>query len=147
MKMRLFSAILGWLLNTASAKKPDIIFILADDLGERDIYVQVLCFRSMTYLPRCQRRRMEQPQLPNVQPGFFGRAGSHPGLGVHPPHLLPLQSSSFDRWTLLSYFRAESKSQGVYPYKFGFQRGFGPNMPEGLPLNLKLLPQLLKDQG
>jgi len=36
---------------------------------------------------------------------------------------------------------------GIYPYKFGFQRGFGKNLPEGLPLNLKILPEYLKNLG
>ena len=100
------------------------------------------------FLSRRQWCWVEQPKFANITLGLTCRGGSHPGLSLHPPHLLTLQSCPLNRWTVQIWSSAaESMSKGVYPYKFGFQRGFGPNMPEGLPLNLDLLPKLLQDQG
>ena len=36
---------------------------------------------------------------------------------------------------------------GVYPYKMGLQRGFGTYFPDGIPLNISLLPEYLKKEG
>ena len=36
---------------------------------------------------------------------------------------------------------------GVYPFRYGLQRGFGDFAPNGLPTGLKLLPSYLKDIG
>ena len=41
-RMRLSTTILWMLVGKGSAEKPDIIFILADDLGERELYASVL---------------------------------------------------------------------------------------------------------
>ena len=36
---------------------------------------------------------------------------------------------------------------GIYPFKFGLQRAFGKQTPDGIPVNTTLLPQYLKNVG
>jgi len=111
--MRFSTTILWMLVGKGSADKPDIIFILADDLGVNDV-------------------GWNNPSSPTSHLDSLAEEG----VILDSAYTLPICSPS--RAALLT---------GVYPYKFGFQRGFGPNMPEGLPLNLDLLPKLLHDQG
>jgi len=100
-------------IKTMGKGKPDIVFILADDLGVNDV-------------------GWNNPSSPTPHLNTLARDG----VILDSAYTLPVCSPS--RAALLT---------GVYPYKFGFQRGFGPNLPEGLPLDLPLLPELLKGQG
>ena len=36
---------------------------------------------------------------------------------------------------------------GIYPFKMGLQRGFSQQIPEGIPTNIKLLPEYLRTMG
>ena len=36
---------------------------------------------------------------------------------------------------------------GVYPFRLGLQRGFGQQVPEGIPTEVKILPEYLRMLG
>jgi len=99
----------GW----TAGEKPNIVFILADDLGVNDV-------------------SWNNPSAPT--PTL--RSLAKDGVILDTAYTLPVCSPS--RAALMT---------GIYPYKIGFQRGFGKNLPEGLPLNVKILPEYLKDLG
>ena len=58
--------------------------------------------------------------------------------GTQLTHLYTLPTCTPSRAALLT---------GIYPYKYGLQRGYGNRAPNGLPTDLKILPQYLKDLG
>lgn len=93
--------------------KPNIILILADDLGVNDV-------------------SWNNPESPTPTLGRL----SERGVVLDNLYTLPICTPS--RAALLT---------GVYPFRFGFQRGFGPTHPEGIPTSLPLISQQLKESG
>jgi len=93
--------------------KPNIIIVLADDLGVNDVSWNNPAALT-PYLARLAKR----------------------GVVLNNMYSLPICSPS--RAALLT---------GVYPFRFGFQRGFGPIHPKGVPTSLPLLSQQLQANG
>jgi len=93
--------------------KPNIVFILADDIGVNDV--------------SWNKASAPTPTLGSL---------AEQGVILESAYTLPVCSPS--RAALMT---------GVYPFRFGFQRGFGRNVPEGLPVDLKLLPKYLQEVG
>ncbi|XP_023324509.1 arylsulfatase I [Eurytemora carolleeae] len=93
--------------------KPNIIVILADDLGVNDV--------------SWNNRNAPTTNLQKL---------AEKGVILDNMYTLPICTPS--RAALLT---------GVYPFRYGFQRGFGGYAPEGLPTDLSLLSEQLQDQG
>jgi len=93
--------------------KPNVLIILADDLGVNDV-------------------SWNNPSVPTKT---LGRLASQ-GVILDNMYTLPICTPS--RAALLT---------GVYPYKYGFQNGFGQQAPEGLPVQLPLLSEQLQANG
>jgi len=92
---------------------PNIILILADDLGVHDVSWNNI--------------RAPTPNL---------RSLAEQGVILDNIYSLPVCTPS--RAALLT---------ATYPFRYGLQRGFGKHVPDGLPLNLTILPQYLKRRG
>jgi len=92
---------------------PNIILILADDLGVNDV--------------SWNNRGVRTPNL--------GRLADE---GVVLDNVYSQPTCTPSRAALLS---------ATYPFRYGLQRGFGKHVPEGLPLNLTLAPEYLKQAG
>jgi len=114
---RNIGACLGILLFSSAscqnATAPNIVIILADDLGVNDV--------------SWNNRRAPTPNLEKL---------ANQGVILENFYTLPICTPS--RAALLT---------GIYPFRYGFQNGFGSTAPEGLPTDLKLLPQQLKEKG
>lgn len=96
-----------------SYTKPNIILILADDLGVNDV---------------------SWNNVNSSTPNLHSLATT--GTILDNAYTLPVCTPS--RAALMS---------GIYPFKLGLQRGFGKHSPEGLPLNITLLPEHLQHEG
>ena len=93
--------------------KPNIVFLLADDLGWADISWN----NDLAPTPHLQSLLSRGSKLTQL-------------------YTLPTCTPS--RSALMT---------GIYPYKLGVQRGWGNTAPNGLPTDVKILPQYLKDLG
>lgn len=112
--MNLLAGLLCWATQTSvAAVKPNIVFILADDIGVNDV-------------------SWNNPSAPTPTLESLAKDG----VILDTAYTLPVCSPS--RAALMT---------GIYPYKFGLQRGFGKNLPVGLPLDVKILPEYLRDLG
>jgi len=100
---------------SAVGDQPNIVFVLADDVGWADV-------------------SWNNPRLRNLTTNLEELSSS--GTTLSSLYTLPVCTPS--RAALLT---------GIYPFRYGLQRGFGSFTPNGLPTGLKLLPRYLKESG
>ena len=119
-------------LTTVIKSRPNIIVILADDIGN---YPSNLI--SKFYYPLLVQgvndvswNNKNSKNTPNL------RRLAKEGVILDNAYTLPVCTPS--RAALMT---------GIYPFKMGLQRGFGKQTPEGIPLNKTILPEYLKDYG
>ena len=97
--MRLFTPTILWmLLGKGSADKPDIIFILADDLGEKVKFSGDNV--KWSFSPGVNDVGWNNPSSPTSHLDSLAEEGVIlDSAYLHPPHLFPLQSGPLDRYS------------------------------------------------